>query len=190
MQYIRGHRTHFDGWAAEGNAGTTRACCRTFVDLEDYEGGASAYHGVGGPLHVSLLRDKNPNPVSTAFVEACVERSHPAKDDINGPTLKGAGWNPTSIKDRVRQDTWTCFLAPVVGRPNLAVRAGAHVARLLVTGDRVTGVELVGGVQIVAGHEVVVCAGAIDSSWLLLQSGIGPADELRELGVDVMVDKE
>ena len=189
MQYIRGHRTDFDGWAAAGNAGWDYASVLPyFIGLEDHEGGASEFHGVGGPLHVSVLRDKDANPVSTAFVEACVERGFPANDDINGPDLEGAGWNPTSIKDRVRQDTWTCFLGPVVDRPNLTVRTGAHVARLLVDGDRVTGVELMGGEQIRAGREVIVCAGAIDSPRLLLQSGIGPADELADLGIDVVAD--
>src|SRR6185312_5564135 len=144
--------------------------------------------GVGEILRPPSTGSTTPVMKRAAF-EAHVPQPRTAGRVHDWPAA-GAGWNPTSIKDRVRQDTWTCFLAPVVGRPNLAVRAGAHVARLLVTGDRVTGVELVGGVQIVAGHEVVVCAGAIDSSWLLLQSGIGPADELRELGVDVMVDKE
>jgi choline dehydrogenase len=189
MQYIRGHHADFDAWAAAGNPGWSYAeVLPYFIDLEDHEGGASPYHGVGGPLHVSTLRDKDPNPTSTAFVAACLERGYPANDDLNGATFEGVGWNPTSIKDRVRQDVWTCFLAPVTGHADLTVRTGATVARLLVEGDRVTGVELAGGERIHAGREVVLCAGAIDSPRLLLQSGVGPADELRALGIDVVAD--
>ena len=189
MQYIRGHRADFDGWAAAGNAGWAYDdVLPLFRDLEDHEGGACELHGAGGPLHVSTLRDKEPNPTSTAFVEACAEIGLPRNDDINGATTEGAGWNPTSIKDGVRQDTWTCFLAPVAGDPALTVRTGAHVARLLIEGDRVTGVELVGGERLRAGREVILCAGAIDSPRLLLQSGIGPADELRALGLEVVAD--
>lgn len=189
MQYIRGHRSDFDGWAAAGNPGWDYASVLPyFIELEDYEGGASELHGVGGPLHVSLLRDKDPSPVSTAFVDACVEVGYPANDDINGTSLEGAGWNPTSIRDRVRQDTWTCFIQPITDRSNLTVRTGAQVARVLVEGDRVTGVELIGGEQMFAAREVILSAGAIDSPRLLLQSGIGPAQELRALGIDVVLD--
>lgn len=194
MQYIRGHRADFDAWAFSGGAGWSYAdVLPYFVDLEDYEGGSSGLHGVGGPLHVSKLGDKNPNPTSAAFIEACLEVGYPANDDFNGETTLGAGWNPTSIKNGVRQDTWTCFLAPVVAeRANLTVRTGAEVARLVLEkgadGDRVTGVELVGGEIVHAGREVIVSAGAIDSPRLLLQSGIGPADELRALGIDVVAD--
>jgi choline dehydrogenase len=186
MQYIRGHRTDFDGWGLPG--WRFADVLPYFISLEDNEGGASEYHGVGGPIHVSRLIDKDANPTSTAFVEACVERGYPRNDDLNGPEIEGAGFGPVSIKDRVRQDTWTCFLAPVTERENLTVRTGAHVARLLVEGDRVVGVELVDGERIRAEREVVVCAGAIDSPRLLLQSGIGPADELRALGIDVVAD--
>ncbi|WP_300008770.1 GMC family oxidoreductase N-terminal domain-containing protein [Pseudonocardia sp.] len=190
MQYIRGHHSDFDAWAEAGpNPGWSYAdVLPHFVDLEDNEGGASPYHGVGGPVHVSTLRDKDHNPTSEAFVAACLERGYPANDDFNGATSEGAGFGPVSIKERVRQDTWTCLLAPVAGRDGLTVRTGASVARLLVEGDRVTGVELASGERILAGREVIVCAGAIDSPRLLLRSGIGPADELRAVGVDVVHD--
>ncbi|MHA6784080.1 GMC family oxidoreductase [Pseudonocardia saturnea] len=189
MQYIRGHRSDYDAWAAAGNPGWGYDdVLPHFVALEDHETGASELHGAGGPLHVSTLRDKRPNPTSAAFVDACVELGHPANADLNGVTPEGAGFGPVSIKDGVRQDTWTCVLAPVAGRDGLTVRTGVQVDRLIVEGDRVTGVELAGGEQITAGREVILCAGAIDSPRLLLQSGIGPADELRSLGVEVVHD--
>ncbi|MEJ2890622.1 GMC family oxidoreductase [Actinomycetospora aeridis] len=189
MQYIRGHRADYDAWAAAGNAGWGyEDVLPLFVGLEDHEGGPSPLHGAGGPVHVSTLRDKDANPTSTAFVEACVEVGYLRNDDINGATTEGAGWNPTSIRDRVRQDTWTCFLAPMAGRPGLEVRTGARVTRLLVERGRVTGVELDDGERLHAEREVVLCAGAIDSPRLLLQSGIGPADELRAVGVDPVHD--
>lgn len=105
-----------------------------------------------------------------------------------GAELAGAGWNPTSIRAGVRQDTFTCFLAPVLDRPDVTVRTGARVARVLLDGDRAAGVELHGGEVVRADREVVLCAGAIDSPRLLLQSGIGPAGELAALGIEVTVD--
>ena len=189
MQYIRGHRTDFDGWAAAGNTGWDHASVLPyFIGLEDYEGGASEYHGAGGPIHVSRLVDKDANPASTAFVEACAEVGHPRNDDLNGPAIEGAGWGPVSIRDRIRQDTWTCFMAPVTDRANVTVRTGAQVARVLFDGTRAVGVELVDGEQIRANREVILSAGAIDSPRILLQSGVGPADELRALGIDVVAD--
>lgn len=189
MQYIRGHHSDYDAWAAAGNPGWSYPeVLAHFIELEDHETGASPHHGAGGPLHVGTLRGKDPNPTSAAFVAACLELGYPANDDLNGATLEGAGFGPVSIKDRVRQDTWTCFLAPVTGRAGLTVRTGAFVTRLIVEGDRVTGVGLADGERILAGREVIVCAGAIDSPRLLLQSGIGPADELRAVGVDVLHD--
>jgi choline dehydrogenase len=129
MQYIRGHRSDFDAWAAAGNPGWSYAdVLPHFVDLEDDEGGASPYHGVGGPVHVSTLRGKDHNPTSEAFVAACLELGHPANDDFNGATSEGAGFGPVSIKDRIRQDTWSCLLAPVAGRDGLTVRTGASAA--------------------------------------------------------------
>jgi choline dehydrogenase len=189
MQYIRGCPADYDAWAAAGNAGWDYASVLPhFIALEDDENGASEYHGAGGPLHVCTLREKNANPVSTAFVEACAQVGYPRNDDFNGARCEGAGFGPVSIKGGLRQDTWTCFAAPVENHPNLTLRSRTQVARVLLERGRAVGVELADGERIMAGREVVVCAGAIDSPALLLRSGIGPAADLRAAGVEVAAD--
>nr|WP_297430378.1 GMC family oxidoreductase N-terminal domain-containing protein [uncultured Actinotalea sp.] len=189
MQFIRGHRSDFDGWAKQGNAGWDYDSVLPLMkEIEDFEGGADEYHGAGGPMHVATLRDKSANPVSEAFVEACVQTGYPTNDDLNGAVLEGAGWNPTNIKGGVRQDTWNALVAPVLDRGDITVRTGAHVRRLLIEGGRCTGVELLDGEQIRVTGEVIVSSGALESPRLLMLSGIGAAAELAEIGVDTVVD--
>jgi choline dehydrogenase len=139
-------------------------------------------------MHVSRLVEKEPNPTSVAFVEACLELGYPANDDFNGERLEGAGFNPVSIKKGRRQSAGVAFIEPVLDRPNLDVRTNSQVARLVFEGRRCVGVELLDGERLEAGEEVVVCAGAIDSPRILIISGIGPADELRRLDVEVVQD--
>lgn len=189
MQFIRGHRSDFDSWAGQGNPGWNYdSVLPYFKDIEDFEGGASKEHGSGGPVHVSVLHDKNPNPISEAFVQAAAEVGYPLNSDINGPELEGAGWNPTSIKDGVRQHADRAFLAPVAGRTNLTVRTNAPVARLVFRDNACVGVELMDGEMLHAEREVILSAGAIDSPRILLQSGVGPAADLTALGIEVVAD--
>ena len=189
MQFMRGDHSDFDAWAYAGNPGWDyQSVLPYFIELEDNEGGASAYHGAGGPMHVSTLREKDPNPTSVAFVEACLELGYPANDDFNGERLAGVGFNPVSIKAGRRQSGGVAFIEPVVERANLEVRTNAPVARLLFEGRRCVGAELTGGERVLAGEEVVVCCGAIDSPRMLILSGLGPAEQLRGLGVEVVED--
>lgn len=190
MVYIRGHRSDFDSWAYAGNTGWDyERVLPLFKRMEDFDGGASDYHGAGGPLHASSIAE--PNPTSAAFIEAAREVGYPVTDDFNGPQMEGAGWNHLVVKDNRRQSAALAFLAPVLDRPNLSVVTHAQVARLTLQGDRCSGVAYVhdGALQHAeADREVIVCAGAIDSPRLLMLSGIGPADHLRELGLPVLAD--
>jgi len=187
MQFIRGHRSDFDAWSYAGNPGWDyQSVLPYFIELEDNEGGASPYHGTGGPMHVSRLIDKDPNPTSVAFIEACLELGYPLNEDFNGELLEGAGFNPVSIKAARRQSGDVAFIEPVLDRPNLEVRTKAQAARLLLDGHRCVGVELLDGERVMAGEEVVVCCGAIDSPRLLTLSGIADDKELRRLGIDVV----
>lgn len=190
MAYMRGHPSDFDNWAYQGCVGWDYRSVRSyFRKMEDFEGGASPYHGVGGPLKLSSIT--NPNPTSLVFMEAIKELGYPTTDDFNGPQMDGAGWNHLLVRDGRRMSTAVCYLRPALNRPNLEAVTFAKVQRLLFKGTRCTGVEYIkeGRLQKVgATQEVILSAGAIDSPKLLMLSGVGPAAELRQLGIPVVAD--
>ena len=131
----------------------------------------------------------NPNPISTAFVEAAREQGRTVTDDFNGEQFEGAGYHDLLIKDGRRQSAAVAYLHPAVARGDVELVTGAHVHELVFAGDRCTGVryEREGRIEELLAAEVVVCAGAVDSPSLLMRSGIGPAEELARAGVDVRV---
>ena len=190
MIYARGHRSDYDTWAYLGNEGWRYDdVLPLFKRSEDFDRGASAYHGVGGPLHVRSRYE--PHPLNAAVVAAAQEAGIAFNDDYNGESLDGVSFCQLNIRDGIRQSTATAFLGPVSAAPNLTVLTGARARRLLFEGERCSGIELVreGAVsQIRAEGEVVVCAGTVESPKLLLLSGIGPAGELAALGIDVVAD--
>jgi choline dehydrogenase len=190
MVYLRGNPADFDDWAYHGCKGWDyEAVLPFFRRMEDVPDGDPHYRGRGGPNTPRPARD--PNPICAAFVEAAREKGHPVTDDHNGAQFEGAGYHDLIITDGRRQSAADAYLHPVAARPNLEVVTDAHALGLLFEGDRCAGVRYArdGDVQDlrVAG-EVVVCAGAVESPALLLRSGIGPAAELRALGIDAVAD--
>jgi choline dehydrogenase len=120
-----------------------------------------------------------------------VALGYPRNPDFNGAQQEGAGLYQRTIKDGKRQSTAVAFLHPITHRPNLTIRTHAQVCRVRWDGTRVIGAEyLQHGTahQVTATNEVILSAGVIDSPKLLLLSGIGPADQLRALGLPVVVD--
>jgi choline dehydrogenase len=190
MVYIRGNPRDWDAWAYDGCAGWDHdALLPVMKRMEDVPGGDPAFRGVGGPIEPRPAA--NPNPISVAFVDAARERGYPVTDDFNGARFEGAGLHDLIIKDGRRTSAAVTYLHPASGRANLDVVTGAHVARVLTAGDRATGVEYVhdgAARRLTVEREVVLCAGAVDSPAILLRSGIGPSDELREAGVDPVID--
>jgi choline dehydrogenase len=191
MIYVRGSRSDYDTWAHLGNRGWAYDdVLPLFRRSEDFSRGADAYHGVGGPLRVEA--DYEPHPTIASAVAAAQELGIPYNDDCNGERQEGVGFAQLNVSGGRRHSTAVAFLAPVADRPNLTVRTGAHVLRLTFSGERCTGVEISGadgGVETIgAEHEVVVCAGTIESPRLLMLSGIGPAADLARHGIDVRVD--
>lgn len=190
MIYIRGHRSDYDTWAYLGNAGWGYDdVLPVFKRSEDFDGGASEYHGAGGPLHV--MSQYEPHPVLAAAVAAAQEAGVPFNADHNGADLDGVGFAQLTIRDGVRDSTAAAFLRPVIGLDNLTVLTGARALRLLFEGKRCTGVELArdGAIETVsAAHEVVVSAGTIESPKLLMLSGIGNGEDLRRAGIEVRAD--
>jgi choline dehydrogenase-like flavoprotein len=190
MIYIRGHRSDYDYWAYLGNHGWGyEDVLPLFKRSEDFDGGESAYHGSGGELHVQSAYE--PHPLLADVVAGAQEIGVPFNPDHNGADLDGASFTQLMVKDGRRQSQWVAFLAPVSDAPNLTVLSETHARRLLFEGDRCVGVEVGrdGDLErLRAEHEVIVCAGTLESPKLLLLSGIGSAEALRPLGIDVVVD--
>jgi choline dehydrogenase-like flavoprotein len=190
MIYLRGHRSDFDWWAGHGAPGWSYAeVLPYFKRSEHNERIHDSYHGQGGPLNVA-----DPtwtSAVSDKFVESAEAIGIRRNDDFNGAEEDGAGPLQLTQKRGRRWSAADAFLHPVKKRENLTVVTGAHARRVLIEGGRAAGVEYdaKGGPQTAhAGREVIVCAGAYNSPQLLMLSGVGPADHLREAGVEVKVD--
>ncbi len=190
MIYMRGHRSDYDNWRDLGNTGWGyRDVLPFFRRSEHQERGPSEYHGVGGPLNVADQRTIN--PLSHAFVEASVRAGLPRNPDFNGAEQDGAGFYQVTQKGGRRWSTAAAFLRPAMKRRNLTVVTGAQASRVLFEGTRAVGVEYIQRGQrykVRAEREVILCGGAINSPQLLLLSGVGPTDDLRALGIDVVHD--
>lgn len=190
--FTRGVPADYDRWVTEGAEGWG------FDQLRPYflrsEGNAllsGEWHGTEGPLGVSNLPD--PNPMSRAFVQSCQEFGIPYNPDFNGARQEGAGIYQTTIRNNRRCSTSVGYLRPAMSRPNLTVVTGAQVLRIRFEGLRAVGIDYQRGKsdQVLtarADQEVVVTAGAIGSPRLMMLSGIGPADHLRQYGITTVAD--
>jgi choline dehydrogenase len=187
MCYTRGHRFDYDEWAAATAPGWSYAgVLPYFLRAEDHAGGASEYHGVGGPLSVEQLRYRN--ALSQVFVEAGAACGLPRNADFNGAHQEGIGFFEVTQRNGRRCSASTAYLGPARPRPNLTVRTHCLATRVLFTGVRASGVEYLrdgAPERVLAEREVLIAGGAIGSPQLLLLSGIGPAAELEALGVAV-----
>jgi choline dehydrogenase len=192
MAHVRGHRAGYDGWAAGGADGWDFASLLPyFRRSERADGRDPALRGTGGPLRVGPAEDRH--PVAEAFVTALAELGCPVTDDLSGQRQEGAAWVDLAISGGERVSSADAYLRPVLHRPNLVVETDCLVTGLRLRGDRCTGVSYLragtaAAASVVAGGEVILCAGAIGSPRLLLLSGIGPADQLRALGIDPVAD--
>ena len=190
MIYIRGNRADFDGWRDGGCPGWGfDDVLPYFTRSEDNTRGADAFHGAGGPLTVADQR--SPSPLTLDYLAAAQKSGLVANDDFNGAVQDGVGLYQVTQKGGRRASTAAAFLRPAMGRPNLTVKTLAQATKVVVDGGRATAVEVqVDGAREVfrAEREVLLCGGAINTPQLLLLSGIGPADELRALGIEVVAD--
>ncbi len=186
MIYMRGNRLDYDGWEAMGFAGWGyEDVLPYFRRSEDNERGESYYHGVGGPLTVSDCRSMH--PLVGACIEAAIDTGIAPTGDHNGPTQDGAGWFQFTQRNGRRCSTAVACLRPAVERGNVEVLTDALATRILFEGGRAVGVEILRNnnlEKLRAEREVIVCGGAYHSPQLLLLSGLGPADELRALGIE------
>jgi len=190
MCYVRGTPRDYDDWAADGATGWAwRDVLPAFLRSEANTRGASPLHGTQGPLHVADLR--HVNPLSRVFIDAGTQLGLPRNDDFNGATQPGIGLYQVTQREGARCSAAVAYLRPVLARPNLTVRTGVLVQRVLFDARRAVGVEYVqrGRVQRAhAAREVLLSGGTINSPQLLMLSGVGPADALRAHGIDVRHD--
>jgi choline dehydrogenase len=190
MIYIRGHQADYDHWAALGNDGWSYDdVLPYFKRSEHFEPGDSVYHDRSGPLNVSSPR--TPRSLSQTFIEAAVETGHIRNEDFNGERQEGVGFYHLTQKDGQRHSAANAFLKPVLDRANLTALTGAQVTRVTFDGSRATGVEYeVDGERVRANvdHDVVLSGGAINSPQLLMLSGVGDAEHLREHDIEVRHD--
>ncbi len=186
--YTRGAAQDYDDWRQMGCDGWGYDdVLPYFRKSEDNDTHSDKYHGKGGPIGVSQPRA--PLPICDAYIAAGGQLGIPAASDMNGAKQDGVGYYQLTQRNARRSSAAMAFLAPNKSRPNLTIRTGAQVRRLLVEKGRVTGVEMINGERLRASREVVLSSGAIGSPRLLQLSGIGPADDLQNLGIDVVLDQ-
>lgn len=190
LLYVRGQHADYDHWRQLGCTGWSfEDVLPYFKRAEDQERGADALHGVGGPLAVSDLRERN--PLALAFIEAAAQLGFSRNPDFNGPTQEGAGFYQVTARGGWRCSAAKAYLRPAAKRPNLAIVTGAHSTGLIMEGRRAAGVKVKrngANLTVRARREVILCGGAIASPHLLLLSGIGPATHLQEMGITVVHD--
>ncbi len=190
MIYIRCQKEDYENWAALGNDGWAyEDILPYFRKSEDNDRLVNRYHGQGGPLWVS--DQVSPHPLTRAFVRAVQQYGLPFNPDFNGESVYGAGFYQVTCRDGRRRSAAVSYLHPVRKRSNLEVRTHARVTRIVVENGKAVGVEIADGRArkiLRAQREVIVSAGAINSPRLLMLSGIGPADELKALGIIPVAD--
>ena len=190
LLYVRGQHEDYDRWRQRGNAGWGYDdVLPYFRKAENQQRGGDKYHGVGGPLPVSDLG--HPDPLSAAFIDAAAETGLPVNPDFNGATQEGAGFFQTATQRGRRASTAYSYLRPAKSRGNLHVETSALAQRILFEGRRARAVEYrQGGVLRTARarKEILVSGGAYNSPQLLQLSGVGPAELLKQHGIDVVLD--
>ncbi len=185
LAYQRGHPAAYDRWPEGWRYSDLLPY---FKRAETFSGGANAWRGGDGPLHVLSLADvPDRTPVAAAFIEASQELGFPMTPDLGGAVTTGVGWNQLSIRGHRRDDAATAYLGGLEGVA-VDLLVGTQVLGLAIEGGRCIGVRLAAGRVVRPENEVLLCAGAIDSPRLLMLSGVGPADDLRSLGIPVACD--
>jgi len=191
MVYVRGHALDYDTWAEMGAEGWGyRHVLPYFKRLESSHGGQEGWRGTGGPLHVT--RGSRKNPLFHAFVEAGREAGYPVTEDYNGEQQEGFGPMEMTVWKGRRWSAANAYLKTALKRPNLELRARSLVRRVLFEGKRAVGVEVERGgkvEQVKARRAVIIAASSINSPKLLMLSGIGPAGQLRDKGIEVLADR-
>ena len=191
LVYIRGHACDFDEWEELGARGWGyRNCLPYFRRAESYKFGGDEYRGAEGPLSTNNGNNMA-NPLYGAWIEAGAEAGYIKTEDCNGHMQEGFGAMHMTVKNGVRWSTANAYLRPAMKRPNLTVVTNAMTRHVILEGKRAVGVVYdQGGLTHTARcrAEVLIASGPIGSPHLLQRSGIGPADVLRNAGIEVRHD--
>lgn len=187
MIYARGSPADYDQWAQAGNRGWS------FDDVLPYFKRAEGHADRNGPLHgkegpLSVQRARSKHPLYDAFVRAGAEAGFPRKDDLNDRDQEGFGRYDFTIRNGRRCSAAAAYLSPIRKRPNLRIVTRAQVGRILFDGNRAVGVQYwVAGQrhEARASAEVILSAGAIFSPIILMRSGLGDPESLKEHGVEI-----
>jgi choline dehydrogenase len=190
LLYVRGQHEDYDRWRQRGNAGWGfDDVLPYFRKAENQQRGADKYHGADGPLPVSDWRHSD--PLSEAFVVAAAQIGIPTNPDFNGASQEGAGFFQTTTQRGRRASTAYSYLRPAKSRSNLHVETSALAQRILFEGRRARAVEYRQGDALRAARarrEILVSGGAYNSPQLLQLSGVGPAELLKQHGIDIVLD--
>lgn len=193
MVWARGHRSDWDHFAAEtGDAGWSyRSVLDIYRGIENWQGKPDPdYRGTTGPVWVQPADD--PSPIANALLDAAEGLGIPRFDHPNGAMMEGEGgvaYSDMLVREGKRHSLYRAYVRPIADRPNLTILTETSVRRILFDGWRVTGVEIehAGSIMAIgAGTEVVISTGAINTPKLLMLSGIGDRDELRQHGIPVI----
>jgi choline dehydrogenase len=186
---LRARPSDFAAWPARGVTGWSWGeVLETFRALENTDGGEEGCHGRSGPFPIHQRTYEELTPSVRAFIDAAEQQGYRRFDDPNGSRQDGVAPVPLNVVAGVRQHTALAYLTEQVrGRPNLIVLGCTEADRVLFTGPTATGVRTVDGTVYEAG-QVILSAGAYGSAAILLRSGIGPARDLADLGIDVVAD--
>jgi choline dehydrogenase len=191
MVHVRGQPHDYDDWRALGNVGWGwDDVLPFFIKAEDHDLGASAWHGAGGPQHVSEISAKA-HPLCQRFIAASKALGMAFSPDLNGAQTEGVGIYQINTRNGRRASTANEYLRPALRRGGVVLRTGAHATRILFDGKRATGIEYQQGGKMIrafARREVIVSGGAINSPQLLQLSGIGDGQLLRGLGIEPLIN--
>jgi len=185
MAYVRGHAEDYNRWERQGAKGWNyENCLPYFKKAQTHQEGPDEYRGGDGPLHVS--RGDMGNPLHAAWLKAGQEAGYPLTDDMNGYQQEGVGRMDATIHKGFRENTASAYLRPVLKRNNLTTKTKVLVTKVLIEGGKATGIEIVenGTSKKIRSNEVILSGGAINSPQLLMLSGIGDADHLKEVGIE------
>jgi choline dehydrogenase len=190
MIYIRGQREDYDRWAALGNTDWSyEKVLPFFRRAEHNERLNDEFHASDGAMNVT--EQVQHNPLSKAFVRAAQELGVRFIADFNGAQQEGVSWYDVTQRNARRESASTAYLRPIRNRRNLTVQTRALATKVLVRDGRAVGLRYTvkgRATMVHADREIILSGGAVNSPRLLLLSGIGPADELRALGIDVVHD--
>jgi choline dehydrogenase len=190
MMWTRGDPSDFDGWAQAGAPGWSYAdLLPYFLRVEGYADGDGTALGQSGPVNIESRANHGINPAALAFIEAAVQRGHRRLDDFNGPEgIAGAGPIAVNVKNGQRYGAREAYILPALERPTLELWADTRVIEVNVEHGRCVGVTVVrNGTTMFVGarHEVILSASAVETPKLLMLSGIGPEQHLRDVGIRV-----